>query len=174
MFSCDMCINKYLLTHSKDIIISMWQYATGINIILPCSYSISCLFIGILDRIYLIKLFFSCMFTIFYVIWNNKTAFLHLCQQQISTLAGNLVPSYFEWEVLFTMAIVGLGLLLFALLIGNMQNFLQALGRRYENPYAISYLSNQNFPLILAHSMDSIDRNVCFLVYMFVYVDNLF
>ncbi|CAM8915442.1 unnamed protein product [Rhodiola kirilowii] len=50
--------------------------------------------------------------------------------QQISTLAGNLVPSYFEWEVLFTMAIIGLGLLLFALLIGNMQNFLQALGRR--------------------------------------------
>lgn len=50
--------------------------------------------------------------------------------QQISTLAGNLVPSYFVWEVLFTMAIVGLGLLLFALLIGNMQNFLQSLGRR--------------------------------------------
>jgi len=50
--------------------------------------------------------------------------------QQISTLAGNLVPSYFAWEVLFTMAIIGLGLLLFALLIGNMQNFLQALGRR--------------------------------------------
>ncbi|KAF8730239.1 hypothetical protein HU200_017217 [Digitaria exilis] len=50
--------------------------------------------------------------------------------QQISTLAGNLVPSYFVWEVLFTMAIIGLGLLLFALLIGNMQNFLQALGRR--------------------------------------------
>lgn len=51
--------------------------------------------------------------------------------QQISTLAGNLIPSYFEGEVLFTMAIVGLGLLLFALLIGNMQNFLQALGSRY-------------------------------------------
>ncbi|XP_027348202.1 probable cyclic nucleotide-gated ion channel 20, chloroplastic [Abrus precatorius] len=50
--------------------------------------------------------------------------------QQISTLAGNLTPSYFVWEVLFTMAIVGLGLLLFALLIGNMQNFLQALGQR--------------------------------------------
>ncbi|KAK8952321.1 hypothetical protein KSP39_PZI003619 [Platanthera zijinensis] len=50
--------------------------------------------------------------------------------QQISTLAGSLVPSYFEWEVLFTMSIVGLGLLLFALLIGNMQNFLLALGRR--------------------------------------------
>ncbi|PWA82825.1 hypothetical protein CTI12_AA041140 [Artemisia annua] len=50
--------------------------------------------------------------------------------QQISTLAGNQVPSYFEWEVLFTMGIIGLGLLLFALLIGNMQNFLQGLGRR--------------------------------------------
>ncbi|CAN0902221.1 Probable cyclic nucleotide-gated ion channel 20, chloroplastic [Linum grandiflorum] len=50
--------------------------------------------------------------------------------QQISTLAGNQVPSYFEAEVLFTMLIIGLGLLLFAFLIGNMQNFLQALGRR--------------------------------------------
>ncbi|CAN8270239.1 unnamed protein product [Cochlearia groenlandica] len=50
--------------------------------------------------------------------------------QQISTLAGNLVPSYFLGEVFFTMGIIGLGLLLFALLIGNMQNFLQALGKR--------------------------------------------
>ncbi|CAN7112200.1 unnamed protein product [Brassica rapa subsp. narinosa] len=50
--------------------------------------------------------------------------------QQISTLAGNQVPSYFLGEVFFTMGIIGLGLLLFALLIGNMQNFLQALGRR--------------------------------------------
>ncbi|XP_028079001.1 probable cyclic nucleotide-gated ion channel 20, chloroplastic isoform X1 [Camellia sinensis] len=50
--------------------------------------------------------------------------------QQISTLAGNQIPSYFVWEILFTTAIIGLGLLLFALLIGNMQNFLQALGRR--------------------------------------------
>ncbi|KAH1234033.1 putative cyclic nucleotide-gated ion channel 20, chloroplastic [Glycine max] len=50
--------------------------------------------------------------------------------QQISTLAGNLEPSYFVWEVLFTMAIIGMGLLLFAILIGNIQNFLQALGRR--------------------------------------------
>ncbi|XP_068307011.1 probable cyclic nucleotide-gated ion channel 20, chloroplastic isoform X2 [Pyrus communis] len=50
--------------------------------------------------------------------------------QQISTLAGNLVPSYYVWEVLFTMGSIAVGLLLFALLIGNMQNFLQALGRR--------------------------------------------
>ncbi|KAL3680015.1 hypothetical protein R1sor_022971 [Riccia sorocarpa] len=48
--------------------------------------------------------------------------------QQISTLAGNLTPSLFVWEVVFTMGIVGLGLLLFALLVGNMQNFLMALG----------------------------------------------
>ncbi|KAG5229729.1 cyclic nucleotide-gated ion channel family protein [Salix suchowensis] len=50
--------------------------------------------------------------------------------QQISTLAGNQIPSYFIWEILFTMAVIGIGLLLFAFLIGNMQNFLQALGRR--------------------------------------------
>ncbi|PON80560.1 Ion transport domain containing protein [Parasponia andersonii] len=50
--------------------------------------------------------------------------------QQISTQAGNLAPSSFIWEVLFTMAIIGLGLLRFALLVGNMQNFLQSLGRR--------------------------------------------
>ncbi|XP_058108462.1 probable cyclic nucleotide-gated ion channel 20, chloroplastic isoform X4 [Magnolia sinica] len=50
--------------------------------------------------------------------------------QQISTLAGNQVPSDYVWEVIFTMGIVGLGLFLFALLIGNMQNFLQSLGRR--------------------------------------------
>ncbi|CAI9270761.1 unnamed protein product [Lactuca saligna] len=50
--------------------------------------------------------------------------------QQISTLAGNQTPSYIVGEVLFTMGIIGLGLLLFALLIGNMQNFLLGLGRR--------------------------------------------
>ncbi|XP_027357339.1 probable cyclic nucleotide-gated ion channel 20, chloroplastic [Abrus precatorius] len=50
--------------------------------------------------------------------------------QQISVFAGNQVPSYFVWEVLFGIAIIGLGLLLFSLLIGNFQNFLQSLGRR--------------------------------------------
>ncbi|KAF8050564.1 hypothetical protein N665_1940s0007 [Sinapis alba] len=50
--------------------------------------------------------------------------------QQISTLAGNQVPSYFLGEASFTMVIIALGLLLFPLLIGNMQNFLQAIGRR--------------------------------------------
>ncbi|KAJ7566890.1 hypothetical protein O6H91_02G123300 [Diphasiastrum complanatum] len=49
---------------------------------------------------------------------------------QISTLGGNVVPDYFVWEVLFTITVIGLGLLLLALLIGNMQNFLQSLGRR--------------------------------------------
>ncbi|XP_042010785.1 probable cyclic nucleotide-gated ion channel 20, chloroplastic isoform X1 [Salvia splendens] len=50
--------------------------------------------------------------------------------QQISTLAGNQEPSYVPLEVVFTMFIIGIGLLLFALLIGNMQTILQELGRR--------------------------------------------
>jgi hypothetical protein len=46
------------------------------------------------------------------------------------------------------MAIVGLGLLLFALLIGNMQNFLQALGSRYVAiPWA--YLSCNSIHLFV-------------------------
>ncbi|OWM62684.1 probable cyclic nucleotide-gated ion channel 20, chloroplastic isoform X3 [Punica granatum] len=50
--------------------------------------------------------------------------------QQLSTLAGNQVPSYSIREVLFTMTIIGFGLSLFTSLIGNMQNFLQAIERR--------------------------------------------
>ncbi|KAL3648208.1 putative cyclic nucleotide-gated ion channel 20, chloroplastic [Castilleja foliolosa] len=49
--------------------------------------------------------------------------------KQISTLAGNQVPSYFEWEVLFTMAIIGVGLLLFALLIGDAGCLIRQAGR---------------------------------------------
>lgn len=51
--------------------------------------------------------------------------------QQVSTLAGNLVPST-SWapELLFVIAVMILGLMLLALLIGNMSNFLQALSRR--------------------------------------------
>ncbi|CAI5961781.1 unnamed protein product [Closterium sp. NIES-64] len=50
--------------------------------------------------------------------------------QQISTLAGNLVPTTEVGEVVFMLIIVALGLFLFAFLIGNMQNFLQSLSRR--------------------------------------------
>lgn len=50
--------------------------------------------------------------------------------QQISTLAGNQTPSFFVAEILFTMFISAAGLFLFSLLIGNIQNFLQALARR--------------------------------------------
>eukprot|EP00850_Spirogloea_muscicola_P025696 SM003963S15176 [mRNA] locus=s3963:209:888:- [translate_table: standard] len=50
--------------------------------------------------------------------------------QQVSTLAGNQVPSQHSGEVAFVLAVICLGLLLFALLIGNMQNFLQSFGRR--------------------------------------------
>ncbi|KEH26823.1 cyclic nucleotide gated channel protein [Medicago truncatula] len=50
--------------------------------------------------------------------------------QQIITLAGNQTPSYFVWEVLFTVSIMALGLILLALLIGNIQGFFQTLGKR--------------------------------------------
>lgn len=50
--------------------------------------------------------------------------------QQITTLTGNQVPNYNFVEVFFTMMIIGLGLLLFPRLIGNMQNFFQAGTRR--------------------------------------------
>ncbi|KAL5721720.1 hypothetical protein ACHQM5_005328 [Ranunculus cassubicifolius] len=50
--------------------------------------------------------------------------------QQIITLAGNQVPSDFEWEVLFTMAIMGVGVILFAFLVGNIQKFPDLFGQR--------------------------------------------
>ncbi|KAL6493463.1 hypothetical protein OROGR_032242 [Orobanche gracilis] len=65
--------------------------------------------------------------------------------QKISTLAGNQVLSYFLWEVIFIMAIMGVGLLLLALLIGNMQNFLQSLGRRCMNRLIGEHLQLDEF-----------------------------
>ncbi|KAL5545157.1 hypothetical protein UlMin_008941 [Ulmus minor] len=50
--------------------------------------------------------------------------------QQITTMAGNLVPSYFVWEVLFAMIIIGFGLFHLARLIWNLQNYLQVLVKR--------------------------------------------
>ncbi|CAI6008604.1 unnamed protein product, partial [Closterium sp. NIES-65] len=50
--------------------------------------------------------------------------------EQVSTLAGNLEPSRWDPEVLFVILVIGLGLVLLALLIGNISNFLQALSRR--------------------------------------------
>ncbi|XP_020203455.1 probable cyclic nucleotide-gated ion channel 20, chloroplastic isoform X3 [Cajanus cajan] len=50
--------------------------------------------------------------------------------QQVITLADNLSPSYFVWEVLFAMAIMVLGLCFFALFIGNIQSYLHTLRHR--------------------------------------------
>ncbi|KAK9948857.1 hypothetical protein M0R45_004416 [Rubus argutus] len=50
--------------------------------------------------------------------------------QQLSTLGGNLNPSYYDWEVCFTFVISVLGLFFFAFFIGNMQMFIQSIGRR--------------------------------------------
>ncbi|KAL5730102.1 hypothetical protein ACHQM5_002969 [Ranunculus cassubicifolius] len=50
--------------------------------------------------------------------------------QQISTMAGNKIPSYYMWEIVFSIWIVGIDLIYFAILVGNMESFIQALGRR--------------------------------------------
>ncbi|TKY44887.1 cyclic nucleotide-gated ion channel 20 [Spatholobus suberectus] len=50
--------------------------------------------------------------------------------RQVITLADNLNPSHFVWEVVFTMAIMGLGLYFFVLLVGNIQSFVQTLRHR--------------------------------------------
>ncbi|KAF5187296.1 Cyclic nucleotide-gated ion channel [Thalictrum thalictroides] len=83
--------------------------------------------------------------------------------QQISTLAGNQVPSDFVWEVLFTMGIVGLGLFLFALLIGNMQNFLQALVRRrlemqLRHRDVEQWMSHRRLPQVLRSQVRQSER----------------
>lgn len=83
--------------------------------------------------------------------------------QQISTLAGNQVPSYFEWEVLFTMAIIGMGLLFFALLIGNMQNFLQSLDRRrlemsLRRRDVEQWMSHRRLPVELRRQVQEAER----------------
>ncbi|KAF3544069.1 hypothetical protein DY000_02004464 [Brassica cretica] len=83
--------------------------------------------------------------------------------QQISTLGGNQVPSYFIWEVLFTMAIIGLGLFLFALLIGNMQNFLQSLGRRnmemtLRRRDVNKWMSHRQFPEVIRERVRDAER----------------
>ncbi|XP_042504534.1 probable cyclic nucleotide-gated ion channel 20, chloroplastic isoform X2 [Macadamia integrifolia] len=82
---------------------------------------------------------------------------------QISTLAGNQVPSYFVWEVLFTMAITGLGIMLFAILIGNIQNFLQSLGkRRIDNHLRIcdveQWMSAWHLPLHIRRKVRASER----------------
>ncbi|WVZ87408.1 hypothetical protein U9M48_034046 [Paspalum notatum var. saurae] len=52
--------------------------------------------------------------------------------QNLSTLGQGLVTSTYPGEVLFSIAICVLGLILFALLIGNMQSYLQSVAIRLE------------------------------------------
>ncbi|CAK9874900.1 unnamed protein product [Sphagnum jensenii] len=82
---------------------------------------------------------------------------------QLSTLAGNQIPSLFVWEVLFTMGISGLGLFLFALLIGNIQNFLQSLVRRGQEMQMRRYdvekwMRRRNLPLEMRKSVRATER----------------
>ncbi|CAI5997992.1 unnamed protein product [Closterium sp. NIES-64] len=74
--------------------------------------------------------------------------------QQVSTLAGNLEPSRWDPEVLFVILVIGLGLVLLALLIGNISNFLQALSRRsfeyqLQRHDIDSWMERRNLPLSL-------------------------
>ncbi|KAH9565448.1 hypothetical protein CY35_04G079200 [Sphagnum magellanicum] len=82
---------------------------------------------------------------------------------QLSTLAGNQIPSLFIWEVLFTMGIAGLGLFLFALLIGNIQNFLQSLVRRGQEMQLRRYdvekwMRQRNLPLAMRKRVRATER----------------
>ncbi|KAI4377718.1 hypothetical protein MLD38_015302 [Melastoma candidum] len=52
--------------------------------------------------------------------------------QNLSTLGQGLQTSTYPWEVLFSISLATLGLILFALLIGNMQTYLQSLTIRLE------------------------------------------
>ncbi|XP_047340848.1 probable cyclic nucleotide-gated ion channel 5 [Impatiens glandulifera] len=52
--------------------------------------------------------------------------------QNLSTLGQGLQTSTYPWESLFSIALAILGLILFALLIGNMQTYLQSLTIRLE------------------------------------------
>ncbi|XP_030523545.2 probable cyclic nucleotide-gated ion channel 5 [Rhodamnia argentea] len=52
--------------------------------------------------------------------------------QNLSTLGQGLQTSTYPWEVIFSISLAILGLILFALLIGNMQTYLQSLTIRLE------------------------------------------
>ncbi|CAI5511399.1 unnamed protein product [Closterium sp. Naga37s-1] len=85
--------------------------------------------------------------------------------QQISTLAGNLVPTTEVGEVVFMLLIVALGLFLFAFLIGNMQNFLQSLSRRsFEHRLHLrdleQWMSQRDIPRELQRRVRDLERYV--------------
>ncbi|CAA0808875.1 Probable cyclic nucleotide-gated ion channel 6 [Striga hermonthica] len=72
---------------------------------------------GILDSEHFVSKYFYCLW------WGL---------QNLSTLGQGLITSTYPGEVLFSIAVAILGLLLFALLIGNMQTYLQSLTVRLE------------------------------------------
>ncbi|KAK4265386.1 hypothetical protein QN277_026445 [Acacia crassicarpa] len=52
--------------------------------------------------------------------------------QQLSTLGQGIVNSAYYWETIFSIALCTFGLILFALLLGNMQTYLQSITKRLE------------------------------------------
>lgn len=82
---------------------------------------------------------------------------------QISTLGGNQVPSYFIPEVFFMLTITSGGLLLFAVLIGNIQSFLQSLTRRtfeyqLQRRDVENWMSRRNLPNDLSKRVKNLGR----------------
>ncbi|KAI9125963.1 hypothetical protein K1719_003381 [Acacia pycnantha] len=52
--------------------------------------------------------------------------------QQLSTLGQGIINSAYYWETIFSIAVCIFGLILFALLLGNMQTYLQSITKRLE------------------------------------------
>eukprot|EP00271_Cylindrocystis_brebissonii_P009102 TRINITY_DN23752_c0_g1_i1.p1 TRINITY_DN23752_c0_g1~~TRINITY_DN23752_c0_g1_i1.p1 ORF type:complete len:1143 (+),score=181.38 TRINITY_DN23752_c0_g1_i1:629-4057(+) len=84
---------------------------------------------------------------------------------QISTLGGNQVASWFVPEIIFLMLITAGGLLLFAVLIGNIQTFLQSLTRRTFD-YQLhrrdveNWMIRRNLPRELAQRVRDLERQI--------------
>ncbi|XP_057805805.1 cyclic nucleotide-gated ion channel 1-like [Salvia miltiorrhiza] len=72
---------------------------------------------GVAEHNYFYRKFFFCFW------WGLRN---------LSSLGQNLKTSTFVWEILFAIAISVIGLILFSLLIGNMQKYLQSITTRVE------------------------------------------
>ncbi|KAL9682650.1 hypothetical protein QQ045_014453 [Rhodiola kirilowii] len=68
-------------------------------------------------------------------------------------MGGNQIPNYYFWEVLFTMGIVGLGLVLLALLIENVQISYKLLTRG-----DVMWMSHRCLPTELAKRVRQVER----------------
>lgn len=83
--------------------------------------------------------------------------------QNLSTLGQGLLTSTYPGEVLFSIAICVLGLILFALLIGNMQSYLQSVAIRLEEMRvkkrdAEQWMHHRSLPPDIRHRVRKYER----------------